>query len=124
MFSCGLQPSRRAALGLLAGAAALVAQPEPSQAAYGEAANVFGKASNVSGARPTALASHAHYQLSFRTTIPVGLRSGYTQLELPVPCCFVKWPGMEYAMYRFVQCMRLVWARPICRVVCSLWTGS
>jgi len=48
------QPSRRAALGLLAGAAALVAQPEPSQAAYGEAANVFGKASNVSGFVPYA----------------------------------------------------------------------
>ncbi len=45
-----LQNSRRGALGMLAGAAALITRTEPSQAAYGEAANVFGKSANVSGA--------------------------------------------------------------------------
>jgi len=43
---------RRAALGLLAGAAALVAGAGESKAAYGEAANVFGKATNTTGFVP------------------------------------------------------------------------
>eukprot|EP00951_Prasinocladus_malaysianus_P027642 scaffold249067_cov38-Prasinocladus_malaysianus.AAC.1 len=47
------QTSRRAALGVAAGAA-LLAQAKPSQAAYGDAANVFGKATNVSGFVPYA----------------------------------------------------------------------
>jgi hypothetical protein len=34
---------RRAALGMIAGVAAVVAAPSESKAAYGEAANVFGK---------------------------------------------------------------------------------
>lgn len=46
---------RRAALGLLAGAAALVAGAEPSEAAYGEAARVFaGKQTNPTGFVPYA----------------------------------------------------------------------
>jgi hypothetical protein len=45
---------RRAALGVLAGAAALVTRTLPSEAAYGEAANVFGKATNTSGFIPYA----------------------------------------------------------------------
>lgn len=41
--------SRRAALGLLAGAAALVTRTGPSEAAFGDAANVFGRTTNKSG---------------------------------------------------------------------------
>lgn len=41
--------SRRAALGLLAGAAALVSRTGPSEAAFGDAANVFGRTTNKSG---------------------------------------------------------------------------
>jgi hypothetical protein len=41
--------SRRAAMGMLAGVAALAAGAAPSQAAYGDAANVFGKITNKSG---------------------------------------------------------------------------
>ena len=48
-----MQTSRRATLGLAAGAA-LVSQAKPSQAAYGDAANVFGKATNTSGFVPYA----------------------------------------------------------------------
>ena len=44
--------SRRAALGLAAGGAALVGKVEASQAAYGEAANVFGGITNSSGFLP------------------------------------------------------------------------
>ena len=44
--------SRRAALGLAAGGAALVGKVEASQAAYGEAANVFGSITNTSGFLP------------------------------------------------------------------------
>lgn len=42
--------SRRAAMGVLAGVAALAAGAAPSQAAYGDAANVFGRVTNKSGA--------------------------------------------------------------------------
>lgn len=42
--------ARRAALGLLAGAAALITNAQPSEAAFGEAARVFGsKPTNTSG---------------------------------------------------------------------------
>lgn len=41
--------SRRAALSLLAGAAALVSRTGPSEAAFGDAANVFGRTTNKSG---------------------------------------------------------------------------
>ena len=42
--------ARRAALGLMAGAAALIANTPPSEAAFGEAARVFGgKPTNTSG---------------------------------------------------------------------------
>jgi hypothetical protein len=44
-----LLQSRRAAMGVLAGVAALAAGAAPSQAAYGDAANVFGKVTNKSG---------------------------------------------------------------------------
>jgi hypothetical protein len=44
-----LLQSRRAAMGMLAGVAALAAGAAPSQAAYGDAANVFGKITNKSG---------------------------------------------------------------------------
>lgn len=44
-----LLQSRRAAMGVLAGVAALAAGAAPSQAAYGDAANVFGKITNKSG---------------------------------------------------------------------------
>ena len=37
-------------MGLLAGAAALIARPEGAQAAFGDSANVFGKVTNKSGA--------------------------------------------------------------------------
>lgn len=46
--------SRRAAMGVLAGVAALAAGAAPSQAAYGDAANVFGKITNKSGFVPYA----------------------------------------------------------------------
>jgi hypothetical protein len=46
--------SRRAALGLLAGAAALVSGSSPSYAGYGDAANVFGRVTNKSGFVPYA----------------------------------------------------------------------
>lgn len=42
------EQSRRSALGLIAGVGALIAA-KPSQAAYGEAANIFGKPTNTSG---------------------------------------------------------------------------
>ena len=49
------QQSRRAALGLLAGAAAVAAQADlPAEAAYGQSANVFGKATNTTGFIPYA----------------------------------------------------------------------
>jgi hypothetical protein len=48
--ACCRAQSRRAAMGVLAGAAALAAGAAPSQAAYGDAANVFGKVTNKSGA--------------------------------------------------------------------------
>lgn len=42
---------RRAALGMLAGVAALATQVKPSEAAYGDAARVFaGRVTNKSGA--------------------------------------------------------------------------
>jgi hypothetical protein len=41
--------TRRAAIGMLAGVAALAGQVAPSQAGYGDAANVFGKITNKSG---------------------------------------------------------------------------
>lgn len=44
-----MQASRRSALGLLAAGAALVSRAEPSQAAYGESANIFGKTTNKAG---------------------------------------------------------------------------
>lgn len=43
--------SRRAALGMLAGVASVLSV-KPSEAAYGEAANIFGKATNTSGFLP------------------------------------------------------------------------
>jgi hypothetical protein len=46
--------TRRAAMGMLAGVAAMVAGASPSQAAYGDAANVFGKITNTSGFVPYA----------------------------------------------------------------------
>lgn len=47
------ETSRRAALGLVAGAA-LLTQVSPSEAAYGDAANVFGRVTNKSGFIPFA----------------------------------------------------------------------
>ena len=47
--SVSLNTSRRAALGLAAGAAALTQVPK-SEAAYGDSANVFGKTTNDTGA--------------------------------------------------------------------------
>ena len=44
------QAGRRSALGLLAAGAALVTRADPSQAAYGESANIFGKTTNKAGA--------------------------------------------------------------------------
>lgn len=44
--------ARRSSLGLLAGAAALLARTGSSQAAFGDAANVFGKATNTTGYVP------------------------------------------------------------------------
>lgn len=44
--------TRRAAMGVLAGVAAMAAGVAPSQAAYGDAANVFGKVTNKSGRCP------------------------------------------------------------------------
>lgn len=49
----GEEASRRQALGLLAGAAALISA-KPSNAAYGEAANVFGKVTSTAGFIPYA----------------------------------------------------------------------
>jgi len=48
--------SRRAAMGVLAGVAALAAGAAPSQAAYGDAANVFGRVTNKSGVKKAAVA--------------------------------------------------------------------
>lgn len=45
---------RRAAVGLVAGAAAVVAAPKEAVAAYGDSANVFGRATNKSGFVPYA----------------------------------------------------------------------
>ncbi|GFR48080.1 hypothetical protein Agub_g9918 [Astrephomene gubernaculifera] len=50
----GQDVTRRAALGALAGAAALVSVAQPSSASYGDAANVFGKVTNKSGFVPYA----------------------------------------------------------------------
>lgn len=46
--------SRRAGLGMLAAGAALLTRTAPSEAAYGEAANIFGKAGNQAGFVPYA----------------------------------------------------------------------
>jgi hypothetical protein len=46
---CFVVQGRRAALGALAGAAALVSGAAPSFAEFGESANVFGKVTNKSG---------------------------------------------------------------------------
>jgi len=46
--------ARRSTLGLLAGAAALLTKTGASQAAFGDAANVFGKATNTTGFIPYA----------------------------------------------------------------------
>ena len=43
--------SRRMLLSLVAGGAALLGSVSPSEAAFGDSANVFGKATNTSGAR-------------------------------------------------------------------------
>ena len=43
------QTSRRSALGLLAAGAALVTHVRPSDAAYGESANIFGRVANNAG---------------------------------------------------------------------------
>ena len=43
------QVSRRAGLGMLAAGAALLTRTAPSEAAYGESANIFGKATNTAG---------------------------------------------------------------------------
>jgi hypothetical protein len=48
------ETTRRSALGLLAAGAALVTRADPSQAAYGESANIFGKQSNKAGFVPYA----------------------------------------------------------------------
>jgi hypothetical protein len=44
-----LQIARRAALGMIVGAAAIAATPAPSEAAYGETAKIFGSITNASG---------------------------------------------------------------------------
>lgn len=49
LISLHAQASRRSALGLLAAGAALVTRADPSQAAYGESANIFGKTTNKAG---------------------------------------------------------------------------
>ncbi len=49
--------SRRSVLGLVAGVTSLAATASPSLAAYGDAANVFGKVTNRSGEQPAAVAS-------------------------------------------------------------------
>ncbi len=46
--------NRRAALGALAGAAALVSSASPASAEFGDSANVFGKVTNKSGFVPYA----------------------------------------------------------------------
>lgn len=46
------QMARRSALGLMAGAAALFSRTNPSEAAFGDAANVFGRATNTTGFVP------------------------------------------------------------------------
>ena len=52
----GSQVSRRAGLGMLAAGAALLTRTSPSEAAYGESANIFGKATNTAGA-PSSVAA-------------------------------------------------------------------
>eukprot|EP00877_Chromochloris_zofingiensis_P003308 jgi/Chrzof1/12979/Cz07g15040.t1_PSBP[v5.2] len=49
-----VEVSRRAAIGMLAGVAAVAAGAAPSQAAYGDSANIFGKITNKSGFIPYA----------------------------------------------------------------------
>jgi hypothetical protein len=49
-----VEMSRRAAMGMLAGVASMAAGVSPSQAAYGDAANVFGRITNKSGFVPYA----------------------------------------------------------------------
>lgn len=46
------QIARRSAIGLMAGAAALLTRTKPSEAAFGDAANVFGRATNTTGFVP------------------------------------------------------------------------
>jgi len=46
--------NRRAAIGLLAGAAALIARPQGAEASFGDSANVFGRVTNKSGFVPYA----------------------------------------------------------------------
>jgi hypothetical protein len=49
-----IEVSRRAGLGMLAAGAALLTRTAPSEAAYGESANIFGKATNTAGFVPYA----------------------------------------------------------------------
>jgi hypothetical protein len=67
LISDGLLPvqaSRRSALGLLAAGAALVTRVDPSQAAYGESANIFGKTTNKAGAHACTTGRCAVHQLN------------------------------------------------------------
>lgn len=52
--NANVEMPRRAALGMLAGVAALATGAAPSFAAYGDSANIFGKVTNTSGVIPFA----------------------------------------------------------------------
>lgn len=60
-------------MGMLAGVAAMAAGVAPSQAAYGDAANVFGRVTNKSGSCPLSKALSMIYDLSSTFKPPTGI---------------------------------------------------
>lgn len=101
-----LQTTRRSALGLLAAGAALVTRTEPSQAAYGESANIFGKQSNKAGGHLLS-AQQALCSVSTACACPFACMC-YTALTgiwtFAATCCcarcagFVPYAGEGYAL--------------------------
>ena len=81
--------SRRAALGLLAGAAALVTKTGPSEAAFGDAANVFGRTTNKSGGGCATCSSSKKglHEITVSQLDRLSLQVSYLTLERATHCC-------------------------------------
>ena len=95
-----MQASRRSALGLLAAGAALVTRVDPSQAAYGESANIFGKTTNKAGAHAglEAFAASAHSSCDVACRLDSILVKLHATDCMCVPPGFVPYAGEGYAL--------------------------